>query len=182
MRYRSGRPLEESLRLDDCVEFFRQLGGAVEQADERNLDLDILVRVGGRLHVGLDNLSATDEGLFATADYLSKGAADVDILVEEIIATAREITQNPAAAVEFRKTYKLLPDLGPEADAEIAAYYEETAKAGALPLNGGIDAAADDFGFFSLAGQIEGDPATLKVEDFWDLAPLDRALAKLGKK
>ena len=33
-----------------------------------------------------------------------------------------------------------------------------------------------------LAGQIEGDPATLKVEDFWDVAALDRAVAKLGKK
>ena len=84
--------------------------------------------------------------------------------------------------MEFRNTYKLLPDLGAEADAEIASYYEETAKAGALPLNGGVTAAADDFGFFTLAGQIEGDPATLEVADFWDGAPLERALAKLGKK
>ena len=106
----------------------------------------------------VEDLSATDEGLFATADYLAKGAADVDILVEELIKTAREITANPAVAVEFRNKYKLLPDLGAEADAEIAAYYEETAKAGSLPLNGGgADAAADDFGFFTLAGQIEGD-------------------------
>jgi NitT/TauT family transport system substrate-binding protein len=56
-------------------------------------------------------------------------------------------------------------------------------EAGSLALNGGgAEAAADDFAFFSLAGQIEGDPATLKVEDFWDVAALDRAVAKLGKK
>ena len=70
-----------------------------------------------------------------------------------------------------------------EADAEIAEYYKETAEAGSLALNGGgAEAAADDFAFFSLAGQIEGDPATLKVEDFWDISAIDRALAKLGKK
>lgn len=131
----------------------------------------------------VEGLSATDEGLFATADYLAKGQADVDILVEELIKTAREITDNPAVAVEYRNKYKLLPDLGAEADKEIAEYYKETAEAKALALNGGgADAAADDFAFFALAGQIEGDPATLKVEDFWDVAALDRALAKLGKK
>ena len=97
--------------------------------------------------------------------------------------TGREITANPAAAVELRNKYKLLPDLGAEADAEIAEYYKETAEAGSLALNGGgADAAAGDFAFFSLAGQIEGDAATLKVEDFWDVSALDRATAKLGKK
>lgn len=131
----------------------------------------------------VEDLSATDEGLFATADYLAKGAADVDILVEELIATAREITAKPEVAVEYRNKYKLLPDLGAEADAEIAAYYKETAEAKALPLNGGgAEAAADDFAFFTLAGQIEGDATTLKVEDFWDVAALDRALAKIGKQ
>lgn len=131
----------------------------------------------------VEDLSATDEALFATAEYLEANAADVDILVEEIIKTAREITANPAVAVELRKKYNLLPDLGAEADAEIAAYYKETAEAGALPLNGGgADAAADDFGFFTLAGQIEGDAGSLKVEDFWDLGPIERAVAKVGQE
>jgi len=131
----------------------------------------------------VDNLKATDEAVFATADYLKNNAADVDILVEELLNTGREITANPQAAVDLRNKYKLLPDLGPEADAEIAEYYKETAEAGALALNGGgADAAADDFAFFSLAGQIEGDPAGLNVEDFWDVSALDRAVAKLGAK
>jgi NitT/TauT family transport system substrate-binding protein len=137
---------------------------------------------GGRFMVlPVEDLSATDEALFATASYLASNAADVDILVEELIKTAREITANPAVAVELRNKYGLLADLGAEADAEIEAYYKETAEAGALPLNGGgATAAADDFAFFTLAGQIQGDPATIKVEDFWDLGAIDRALAKLG--
>jgi NitT/TauT family transport system substrate-binding protein len=131
----------------------------------------------------VEDVSATDEALFATEDYLQKNAADVDILVEELMKTAREITENPQAAVDMRNKYKLLPDLGADADAEIAAYYKETAEAGSLALNGGgADAAKDDFAFFSAAGQIEGDPATLKVEDFWDVSAIDRAVAKLGKK
>jgi NitT/TauT family transport system substrate-binding protein len=131
----------------------------------------------------VEDLSATDEAVFATSEYLTTNAANVDILVEELVKTAREITENPAAAVELRKKYNLLPDLGPEADAEIEAYYKETAEAGALALNGGgAEAAADDFGFFTLSGGIEGDPASLKVEDFWELGPLNRVVEKLGKK
>jgi NitT/TauT family transport system substrate-binding protein len=131
----------------------------------------------------VEDVSATDEALFATEDYLQKNAADVDILVEELMKTAREIVADPQSAVEMRNKYKLLPDLGADADAEISAYYKETAEAGSLALNGGgEDAAKDDFAFFSAAGQIEGDPATLKVTDFWDMAPIERAVAKLGKK
>lgn len=137
---------------------------------------------GGRFMVlPVEDLSATDEAVFATSAYLESNAADVDILVEELMKTAREITANPAVAVELRNKYSLLPDLGAEADAEIEAYYKETAEAGALALSGGgADAAADDFAFFTLAGQIEGDPASLNVADFWDLSAIDRALATLG--
>lgn len=145
----------------------------------------VLEKEGGGKFIVLpvENLGATDEALFATNDYLAANGEAVDILVEEIIKTAREITANPAVAVEFRKKYNLLPDLGADANAEIEAYYKETAAAGALPVNGGgTKAASDDFAFFTLSGAIEGDPATLKVEDFWNTGPLDRVLAKLGTK
>lgn len=152
----------------------------VDAANRRALETEA---PGKFIVLPVENLSATDEAVFATADYLKNNAADVDILVEELLNTGREITANPAAAVELRNKYKLLPDLGAEADGEIAEYYKETAEAGALALNGGgADAAASDFAFFTLAGQIEGDAATLKVEDFWDVSALDRTTAKLGKK
>jgi len=152
----------------------------VDAANRRALETEA---PGKFIVLPVENLKATDEAVFATADYLKNNAADVDILVEELLNTGREITANPAVAVELRNKYKLLPDLGAEADAEIAEYYKETAEAGSLALNGGgADAAASDFAFFTLAGQIEGDAATLKVEDFWDVSALDRATAKLGKK
>jgi NitT/TauT family transport system substrate-binding protein len=145
----------------------------------------ILLKEGGAKFMVLpvEDLSATDEALFATNAYLEANAEAVDILVEELLKTAREITENPAAAVALRDKYKLLPDLGAEANAEIEAYYKETAEAGALPLNGGGAAAAkDDFDFYTLSGAIEGDAASLKAEDFWNTAALDRVLAKIGAK
>ena len=152
----------------------------VDAANRRALETEA---PGKFIVLPVDDVSASDETVFATADYLKKNAADVDILVEELLKTGREITENPAVAVEFRDKYKLLPDLGADANAEITQYYKETAEAGSLALNGGgVDAATADFAFFSLAGQIEGNPATLKVEDFWDVAAIDRAVAKLGKK
>jgi NitT/TauT family transport system substrate-binding protein len=83
----------------------------------------------------------------------------------------------------MRIQYKLLPDLGPEADEEILAYVTDMAAGGALPVNGGGAAAAgDDFGFYTLAGQLEGDPDSLNVADFWELGPLERALTTLGER
>jgi NitT/TauT family transport system substrate-binding protein len=152
----------------------------VDAANRRALEAEA---PGKFIVLPVENVSASDETVFATAEYLKNNVADVDILVEELIKTGREITENPEVAVELRNKYKLLPDLGAEADTEITEYYKETAEAGALALNGGgAEAAAGDFAFFTAADQIEGDPATLKVEDFWDLGPVDRAVAKLGKK
>ena len=141
----------------------------VDAANRRALETEA---PGKFIVLPVEDLSATDEAVFATADYLKNNAgrrrhpgrgADQD-------RRARS-PRTRLSAVELRNKYKLLPDLGAEADAEITAYYKETAEAGSLPLNGGgADAAADDFAFFSLAGQIEGDPASLKVEDFWDVS------------
>ncbi len=49
-------------------------------------------------------------------------------------------------------------------------YYEECVPTGAFPNNGGGETAAkDDFDFYALAGQIEGDPASAEGRGFLDL-------------
>lgn len=129
----------------------------------------------------MEGVNATDEALYANTEYLESNQEAVDILVEELIRTTREINANPAVVADLRKQYNLLPELPAEQEAEIIPYFEESAASGAFPANGGSEAAVkDDFEFYALAGQIEGDPASLKVEDFWEFAPLERALAKLG--
>jgi NitT/TauT family transport system substrate-binding protein len=49
------------------------------------------------------------------------------------------------------------------------------------PNNGGsAEAVKEDFVFYGTAGSLEGDPATLKVEDYWYLDPVNAAVEKLG--
>ena len=56
--------------------------------------------------------------------------------------------------------------------AEIGPYFKEAA-AGGLPLNGGgEEAVKDDFDFYTTSGALEGEASGLKVEDFWEFAPL----------
>lgn len=129
----------------------------------------------------LDGIDATDEAMFARQDFLDKNQKDVDIIVESVLTTWREVTKNPAIVAEWRTKYKLLPDLPADQVAEITPYFTELAEGKAFPLNGGgAEAAKDDFEFYTLSGQLQGDPDSLKVEDFWALEPLNRALVKVG--
>jgi NitT/TauT family transport system substrate-binding protein len=129
----------------------------------------------------MEGVNASDEALYANTAFLTENAEAVQILVEELLNTWREINANPKVVADLRKQYNLLPDLPAELEGEVVPYYEESVPTGMFPNNGGSEAAAkDDFAFYALAGQIEGDPATLKVEDFWTFDPLNKALAKVG--
>ncbi|MGA0562280.1 ABC transporter substrate-binding protein [Ancylobacter sp. VNQ12] len=136
---------------------------------------------GKFLILPLDGINATDEALFARQDFLDKNQKDVDIIIESVLTTWREVTKNPAIVAEWRKQYNLLPDLPADQVKEIVPYFTELAQGKAFPLNGGGEAAAkDDFAFYTLSGQLTGEPASLKVEEFWSLEPLNRVLGKVG--
>jgi NitT/TauT family transport system substrate-binding protein len=129
----------------------------------------------------LGDVKASDEALYANTKFLEEHQAAVDILVESILQTWRDVQANPDVVVEWREKYGLLADIPDDMAAEIKPYFKDLSDGKALPLNGGGAAAAkDDIAFYSLAGQIEGDPATLDVATFWDVGPVDRAVAKLG--
>jgi len=143
----------------------------------------VMERAPGKFAVlPLENVSATDDALFASPEFLEKNASAVDTLVQSLLQTAREISARPEAAAELRTKYKLLPDLPKQLESEIVPYYKEVAEAKSLSTTGGSpESAKTDIEFFNLAGQITGDPASLKVEDFWEFGPLNRAKAKLGQ-
>lgn len=129
----------------------------------------------------LGDINATDEALYANTEFLQSEQAAVDVLVEELIKTWREINKNPGYVSEARAKYNLLPDLPGDLEGDIGPYYKEAVEVGMFPDNGGGAAAAkSDFAFYTVAGQLEGEPEDLKVADFWALGPLDRALDKLG--
>lgn len=128
----------------------------------------------------IEDVSATDEALFARSDYLANNAAGVDMLVEALITTAREIDANPQAAVDLLHQYNLLQDLAPT-DEEVLAYYTETTDADALITTGGTPAEVlSDFQFFGASGQLTGDVSSLEVGDYWDFSSVDRVNQKLG--
>ncbi|MDT1064270.1 ABC transporter substrate-binding protein [Paracoccus sp. CPCC 101403] len=127
----------------------------------------------------LGDISATDEALFANTDYLKDHAKEAEVLVEAIVTTWREIAADPAAPLKLREKYALLPDATPEMVAEIEPFY--AGMKDAMPLNGGgEEAARNDFAFYTVSGALQGDPASLKVEDFWDLSVLNAVLARTG--
>ena len=81
---------------------------------------------------------------------------------------------------EERERLGLLRDLPPELEKELCPTTEQGAEEGLFTQDcGGEAAAKDDFEFYSAAGQLKGDPAALKVEDFWSLDPIEAALSKV---
>jgi NitT/TauT family transport system substrate-binding protein len=127
----------------------------------------------------LGQVKASDEALFATRDFLEKNQAAVAVFVEELIKVTRQINANPNSVLEERKKLGLLKELPEKLEAEILPFYQEAVRNGIFPNDGGGERAAkNDLEFFSLSGQLKGEG--LKVEDFWYLAPLKAALAKIG--
>jgi NitT/TauT family transport system substrate-binding protein len=128
----------------------------------------------------LGELKASDEALFATHAFLDKNQAAVQILVEELLRVSREINANPRSVADERKKLGLMKEIPAKLEAEITPYFEEAVKNGIIPNDGGLAIAPrTDLDFFTLSGALKGE--NLKVEDFWDLAPLKAAIAKLGK-
>jgi NitT/TauT family transport system substrate-binding protein len=126
----------------------------------------------------LGQVKASDESVFARLDYLQKNQAAIAVFVEELIRVNREINKNPASMLEERKKLGLLKDLPAKLEEEILPYFKEGVANGIFPNDGGGESAAkDDLEFYALSGSIK--KPNPKIEDFWHLAPLKAALAKL---
>lgn len=128
----------------------------------------------------MGQVKASDEALFATKAFLDKNREAVAILVEELLKVSRAINANPKFVAEERKKLGLLKDLPAKLEADITPYFEEAVKNEIIANDGGAALGPkNDLEFYKLSGALKGD--NLKAEDFWDLAPLQAALAKLGK-
>ena len=132
----------------------------------------------GRFHqLPLPDIPATDEALFASVEWLQANEALVQALMEEVLTVWREIDADPSFVAEERERLGLLTDLPAELEEELLPYYEQASEEGVFATDcGGSEAAEADFAFYTVAGQLEGDPVDLRVEDFWYFEPLDPAL------
>ncbi|MEM7023252.1 MAG: ABC transporter substrate-binding protein [Pseudomonadota bacterium] len=136
---------------------------------------------GKFVFLDLPDLKATDEALYANQEWLESEEEAVAILVEELIKTWREINENPAMVAELREKYNVLPDIEQLEVDEMVPAFTQGVEIDLYPANGGsAESVEEDFVFFTTSGSLEGDPATMKVEDYWYLEPVNAAVEKLG--
>ena len=142
----------------------------------------LLAKAGDRFHIlpGLDE-PASDELVFASDAWLKDNRETANIIVEELHKLWREMKADPTIIETERVKRNLISDQPKEVLAEVVPFYTEAVKEGVYaPLENPADVAKVDFMFYTEAGMMEGAADTLKVEDYWDLGPLDAAKKKLG--
>jgi NitT/TauT family transport system substrate-binding protein len=159
------------------------LNGQIKATIVDLANMKLLMSKGGdRFHVlpSVDT-PASDEVLFGNVDWIGKNGAAVEVIVEEFARLWAEMAKDPSVIETERAKRNLLKDLPKEVVAGVTAYYTDAVKHGLFDAKGGGAAAVkSDFEFYTEAGQLTGKADELKVEDFWSLAPLDKALKKLG--
>lgn len=143
----------------------------------------LMEKAGDRFHVlpGVSN-PASDETLFASLAWIEKNPKQVETIVTEFLRLWTEMNADPAIVETERAKRKLMADQPKEILAGITAFYTVGTKEGIYaPAGGSADVARSDFDFYVEAGQMTGPAASLKVEDFWYLAPLEKARAAIGR-
>lgn len=156
-----------------------QIKATVVDLANKNL---LLEKAGDRFHV-LPGVSepASDETLFGQIEWIKKNEKQVDVIVTEFLRLWQEMAANPAIVEQERAKRKLMADQPKEVLEGITKFYTMATKEGVYaPTGGSPEIAKADFEFYTEAGQMQGPAAVLKVEDFWYLAPLERARKALG--
>ncbi len=130
----------------------------------------------------LPKVEASDEALYANINWLNEESEAVDILLEELVGVWREINKDPNAVLALREAHNVLPDLEQEDVDDILPSFAQGVEINLYPDNGGgVESVNEDFVFYTASGTLEGDPAGLKVEDYWYLDPLNRVLDRIGR-
>lgn len=156
-----------------------QIKATVVDLANKNL---LLEKAGDRFHVlpGLDE-PASDELVFASDAWLKDNRETANIVVEELHKLWREMKADPTIIETERAKRNLLADQPKEVLAEVVPFYTEATKEGVYaPLENPQDVAKVDFLFYTEAGMMSGPAETLKVEEYWDLGPLEAAKKALG--
>jgi NitT/TauT family transport system substrate-binding protein len=131
--------------------------------------------------LALGEVDGSDSLLFARSDFLSDRAGDMQILLEELMRSAREINADPTLPAKLREEMGLLPDLPKELVDEITPYFETAVKQGMFAEDGGgLPAALGDFEFLTASGGLQGPSSDLNPENFWNFELLDKAKAALN--
>ena len=156
-----------------------QIGATIVDLSNKN---KLMEMAGDKFHVlpGVDE-PASDELVFASEEFISENPAQVQIIVEELLRLWQEMAADPTVIEKERAARGLLADHPQEILDEVTPFMTEATREGVYAPGGGSEKTAQaDFQFYTQAGQLEGDPASLKVEDFWDMRPLEAARKVVG--
>lgn len=158
------------------------LKGRIDATIVDSANFRVLMEKGGDKfkRLPLEDVSATDEALYATEDFIKNSSDELQVLLEEMLRTWRDIAEDPAIVAELRDKYDLLPDLPQDMQDEMVPFYRNSVENGVFPPSGGtMEAMQGDVSFYAIGGQIEGDPEEVDPSEFWNLDPLQQARQSL---
>lgn len=121
-------------------------------------------------------VDASDEALFGNLDWIKANEKDVDIFVKALLSVWRDMHKDPTVISRETNPDGPIGQLPKEILDSLDGFYTDAVAGGLYdPNGGGRKAAQADMEWYSAAGQLTGDLASLKIEDFWYLKPLDDA-------
>lgn len=122
-------------------------------------------------------VEASDEALFGNLNWIKDNEEDVAIFVNALLSTWQDMHEDPTIIRRETDPDGPIGQLPAEILAELDGFYADAVEGGLYdPNGGGRKAAQADMEWYSSAGQLEGSPSELNIEDFWYLAPLDAAM------
>ena len=120
------------------------------------------------------DVDASDEALFANLDWIKANEDSVNIFVSALLSVYRDMANDPTIVRRETNPDGPIGELPEEILDELDGFYTDAVAGGLYDVNGGgAKAAKADMEWYSKAGQLEGEPWLLKVEDFWYLEPLN---------
>jgi NitT/TauT family transport system substrate-binding protein len=121
-------------------------------------------------------VDASDEALFANLDWIKANEKDVDIFVKALVSVYKDMQKDPTIIRKQTKPDGPIGQLPKEVLDGLDQFYTDAVAGGLYdPNGGGMKAAQADMDWYSKAGQLTGDPASLKIDDFWYMDPLNAA-------
>ncbi len=144
----------------------------VGEIDDRRIGL------AGKFNVlPMFEVDASDEALFANLDWIKANEKDVDIFVGALRSGSRDLIKDPTIIRRETNRDGPIGQLPKEILDGLDGFYKDAVEGGLYDANGGGEKAAKaDMDWYSRAGQLTGDPASLNIEDFWYLEPLRKAM------
>jgi NitT/TauT family transport system substrate-binding protein len=160
----------------------RVLAMLAGQANATILDLanrnKIIAEAGDQFNsLPMFEVKASDEALFANLDWIKENEEAVNVFVKALHSVWSDMAKDPTIISRETNPDGPIGQLPAEVLAGLDKFYTEAVAGGVYdPNGGGREAAQADMEWYVEAGQLEGDPATMNLEDFWYFAPLDAAM------